>query len=146
MIGISRQLASLYPKPDPYLWLHSLNPLCYTQARVKAFYELTERMRDVPQADTRIDFGANSMVRQGAHLLAWLWAHKRMRGTSVLCLDSAMCPTVRTDLFYTNTRNNTLFVLCVSARRDSFSHFHLHAQATRSSVCPKLGLRWAVAT
>lgn len=42
---------------------------------MKAFYELSERVRDVPQADLKVDFGgAGAMVRQGAWARAWACA------------------------------------------------------------------------
>ncbi len=35
------------------------------QARVKAFYELTDKIRDVPQQDLKVEFNPQAMVRQG---------------------------------------------------------------------------------
>ncbi|KAL6746405.1 P-loop containing nucleoside triphosphate hydrolase protein [Haematococcus lacustris] len=36
-----------------------------SQARVKAFQELVERVRDTPQADLKVDFNTSAMARQG---------------------------------------------------------------------------------
>ncbi|KAF5829440.1 P-loop containing nucleoside triphosphate hydrolase protein [Dunaliella salina] len=36
-----------------------------SQARVRRYYELVDRSRDTPEADTKVDFAAAGMVRQG---------------------------------------------------------------------------------
>lgn len=43
-----------------------------SQARVQRFYELSEKIRDVPEADLKVDFGANKMVRQGEACLLFV--------------------------------------------------------------------------
>jgi hypothetical protein len=38
------------------------------QARVKKFYELSERARDLPKDDVKVDLSAGPMLRQGRDL------------------------------------------------------------------------------
>eukprot|EP00967_Tisochrysis_lutea_P089182 scaffold126836_cov23-Tisochrysis_lutea.AAC.1 len=41
------------------------SPVGLPQARVRRYYELVDRSRDMPEADTKIDFAAAGMMRQG---------------------------------------------------------------------------------
>lgn len=47
--------------------IHRGHTLCHTpRARIASFYELTAKAKDVPPPETKVDFGASGMVRQGA--------------------------------------------------------------------------------
>jgi len=43
------------------------------QARVRRYYELVDRSRDVPDADTKVDFATSGMMRQG------MFIHKQLK-------------------------------------------------------------------
>ena len=62
-----------------------------SQARVERYFELVDRSRDTPDADTKVDFASSSMMRQGVCLTTVFVRELCVCVCNCVCVSVCVC-------------------------------------------------------